>query len=298
MAETVLDGLGLAAVGLSEAASQTLAGQIRQAPVEIADKAVNTTYVCQGSGQPPLLLLHGFDSSVLEFRRLLPQLAPLTQSWALDLLGFGFTDRMAIPNITPKAIKGHLVQFWRQQIKRPVVLVGASMGGAVAIDVALSHPEAVIGLVLVDSAGFAAAPAMEKLMRPPLDRWATAFLRNSWVRRKISQNAYYDRALVTPDAELCAALHLECEGWSDALIAFTKSGGYNNFLEDKIARIQCPTLVIWGARDRILGRQDAYRFQQAIAHSRLVWIPDCGHVPHLECPQVTAAAISEFFSGL
>ena len=272
----------------------TLAGQIQFADITttLTDAPITTSYVRAGGGKP-ILLIHGFDSSVFEFRRLVPQLATDAQVWAMDLLGFGFTDRTSGAAITPEAIKQHLYSFWQQQIGQPMILAGASMGGAAAIDFALTYPDAVESLVLLDSAGFAVGPAMGKLMVPPLDSWATAFLKNPGVRRRISQQAYCDRALVTPDAELCAALHLQMPNWKEALIAFTKSGGYN-FLSNWIQKIECPTLVVWGEQDKILGTKDASRFEQTIPNNQLIWIPECGHVPHLEKPQETAAAIMSF----
>jgi pimeloyl-ACP methyl ester carboxylesterase len=283
---------------LTEATSLALANQIQQQLIStpLGERPIATTYVEAGQGLP-LLLLHGFDSSLLEFRRLVPTLAPLAETWAVDLLGFGFSDRMVYANPSPGSIKLHLHSFWQQLIARPVVLVGASMGGAAAIDFALTYPEAIAGLVLLDSAGFAVGPSLEKMMFPPLDSLATAFLGNGWVRRQISRQAYRDKTLVTADAELCACLHLQCPGWKEALIAFTKSGGYN-FLGDKIAQIACPTLVIWGEQDAILGTEDAAKFQQAIPGCQLVWISDCGHVPHLEKPQDTASAIDQFLQSL
>jgi pimeloyl-ACP methyl ester carboxylesterase len=294
----------LSAAALSEATSIALAARVQIEPVQtpLVAAAIPTACVAPGESSaettaPPLLLIHGFDSSLLEFRRLLPLLEPHIPTWAVDLLGFGFSDRTLSPDLSPAAIKLHLHSFWQQRMGRPMVLVGASMGGAAAIDFALTYPEAVAGLVLIDAAGFAAGPAMGNLMVPPLDGWATAFLRNPRVRRNISRQAYFDRNLVTADAELCAALHLECPGWPEALIRFTKSGGYN-FLGPKIAQIACPTLVLWGEQDKILGTKDAQRFKAAIAPCELVWIPQCGHVPHLEKPQDTAAAILPFVARL
>lgn len=279
---------------LTEDTSLALARQIQFADVStnLTEQPIATSYVCAGSGKP-ILLIHGFDSSLFEFRRLVPQLAPGSEVWAMDLLGFGFTDRTSGAPLTPAAIKQHLYDFWQQHIGEPMILAGASMGGAAAIDFALDFPAAVEKLVLLDSAGFAAGPAMGKFMVPPLDSWATAFLKNPGVRRRISQQAYCDRTLVTPDAELCAALHLQMPNWKEALIAFTKSGGYN-FLSNYIQKIQAPTLIVWGERDKILGTKDAKRFQQTIPQSRLVWVPDCGHVPHLEKPKETARAILSF----
>ncbi len=280
---------------LTEATSIAMAQQIQRVEVKWdgCDRPILSTYVCQGDRTPPLVLLHGFDSSLLEFRRLLPLLSEFRQTWAIDLLGFGFSDRTVLSDHSPRAIQQHVFQFWQTQIREPMVLVGASMGGAAAIDFALTYPEAVSHLVLIDAAGLAAGPAMGRFMFPPLDRWATNFLKNPGVRRRISQQAYFDKRLVTPDAETCAALHLACPEWAEALIAFTKSGGYN-FLADKIGAITQPTLILWGRQDKILGTQDAERFAAAIAHSTLVWIEHCGHVPHLEKPAETAQALRDW----
>lgn len=296
-AGTFPDFLPAAAIALTEATSIELAQQMRQVDIETGngDRAIPTAYACQGQGQPPLLLIHGFDSSLLEFRRLIPYLATEQQTWAVDLLGFGFTERPAEPALTSDAIRHHLYCFWQQQIQRPVVLVGASMGGAAALDFTLTYPDAVERLVLLDSAGLAAGPAMEKFMFPPLDRWATAFLKNPGVRRRISRQAYYDKSLVTPDAEVCAALHLQCLRWSEALAAFTKSGGYR-LPAGALTQISAPTLVIWGRQDKILGTRDAEQFAHKISQAQLRWIDDCGHVPHLEKPSATATILQQWLS--
>ncbi|MEB3292857.1 MAG: alpha/beta hydrolase [Synechococcales bacterium] len=249
--------------------------------------------VATSQPQPPILLLHGFDSSLLEFRRLMPQLAPHRETWAMDLLGFGFSNRAADLPFTPEAIKTHLYAFWKTCIGRPMTLVGASMGGAAAIDFCLTYPETVAQLVLLDAAGFAKGPAISRFLFPPLGYWATEFLRQPKVRAQVSRKAYRDQRFVTADAELCAALHLKLPRWSEALIDFTRSGGYN-FLSDRIAHITQPTLIVWGRQDGILGTRDAERFQAAIAGSQLIWIEDCGHVPHLEQPQTTANTILQF----
>jgi pimeloyl-ACP methyl ester carboxylesterase len=65
-------------------------------------------------------------------------------------------------------------------------------------------------------------------------------------------------------------------------------------LGDKIAKIDKQTLILWGDSDRILGTGDAEKFRNAIAQSQLIWLQNCGHVPHLEQPQITAQQILEF----
>ena len=277
---------------LTESTSIDLAKQIKQAliPTPLHQKDVTTTYVNQGSGGIPILLIHGFDSSLLEFRRLLPILATGQSTFAVDLLGFGFTQRNLDILLTPENIKTHLYQFWKTIIKQPVILAGASMGGAAAIDFTLTYPEAVEKLVLLDSAGLAKQPAIGKFMFPPIDTFATEFLRNPKIRQSISKAAYFDQSFASLDAQVCAALHLKCPDWNKSLIAFTKNGGYGSF-SDRLKEIQQQTLIIWGKRDKILGTKDAAKFAAGIPNSKLVWINNCGHVPHLEQPVATAKEI-------
>ncbi|NET61206.1 MAG: alpha/beta hydrolase [Symploca sp. SIO2E6] len=280
---------------LTESTSIALAEGIEQTQLltSLSTQPIATTYVHQGSSGTPILLLHGFDSSVLEFRRLLPLLAAKNETWAVDLLGFGFTERLAGIAFNPATIKTHLYYFWKTLIDQPVILVGASMGGAVAIDFVLDYPDSVQQLVLLDSAGYSAGPAMGKFLFWPFDALAVEFLRLPQVRAKINQAAYVNQNLVTPDARLCAALHLKVPGWHQALKAFTKSGGYGSF-QAQLDQIEQPTLILWGENDQILGTDDGYKFQEAITSSRLIWLKDCGHVPHLEQPQITAECVLEF----
>ncbi|MBD2244475.1 alpha/beta hydrolase [Nostoc sp. FACHB-888] len=285
------------AVGqLTESASIALAQSIQTAAIAtpLINQPVTTTYVKQGSGGTPILLIHGFDSSVLEFRRLLPLLSGDNETWAVDLLGFGFTDRLSGIPYSPTAIKTHLYYFWKSLINQPVILVGASMGGATAIDLALTYPEVVKKLVLIDSAGLAGGSPLSKLMFPPLDYLATQFLSNLKVRDRVSRIGYKNQSLASVDALCCGALHLQMPSWNQALITFTKSGGYSAFRFKKVSQIRQQTLILWGDSDKILGIRDAMRFKRAITQSKLLWIPDCGHLPHLEQPQITAQHILDF----
>ncbi|NES05946.1 MAG: alpha/beta hydrolase [Okeania sp. SIO2F4] len=280
---------------LTESTSISFAQNIQYQSIStpLISQPINTTFVSKGEGVTPILLLHGFDSSIFEYRRLLPLLAAQNQTFAVDLLGFGFTDRLANLKINPGAIATHLYSFWESLINQPVILVGASMGGAAAIDFTLTYPDVVKKLVLIDSAGMQNNPIISKFIFPPLDYFATEFLRRPQVRASISRSAYFDKSFATLDANICARLHLEMPGWNQALISFTKSGGYGNF-KNKLPSLQQQTLILWGENDRILGTGDAGKLKGAIANSKLIWIPNCGHVPHLEKAEVTANYILDF----
>jgi pimeloyl-ACP methyl ester carboxylesterase len=276
-----------AAQALTEDTSIAQLDRLQFQPIFTQGQNISTSYVRLGNAGTPILLLHGFDSSVMEWRRLQPLLGLEHETWAVDLLGFGFTERPMGLNFSPESICEHLHSFWQKLIQRPMVIVGASMGGAAAIDFALRYPQAVEKLVLIDSAGLQQPPKIGKLMFPPLDRLATSFLSNPKIRQGVSKAAYFDAVWASEDARVCAALHLQCAGWQKALIGFTKSGGYGNFGE-LLNRISQPALILWGKQDQILGVKDADRFQQLLPESELAWVENCGHVPHLEQPQVTA----------
>jgi pimeloyl-ACP methyl ester carboxylesterase len=285
------------AVGqLTEPTSIALAQNIQRQAIatSLSNEPINTTYIQQGQGGTPILLIHGFDSSILEYRRLLPLLAEKNAVWAVDLLGFGFTDRLPGIAYSAEAIKTHLYSFWQSLINQPVILVGASMGGAAAIDFTLTYPDAVKQLVLMDSAGLKGNSPLAKYIFPPLDYWATEFLRNPKVRKSICRTAYKNPNLINDDALCCGELHLQMPNWTQALIAFTKSGGYAAFKSPQLATIKQPTLILWGDNDKILGTGDAPKFAKAIEQSRLIWIKDCGHIPHLEQSQIVAQHILEF----
>ncbi|NEQ99158.1 MAG: alpha/beta hydrolase [Cyanothece sp. SIO2G6] len=279
--------------------------QVKAIATSLSPNPIPTTYVSRTAptseasqdattGTPPILLLHGFDSSVMEFRRLLPLLQQQHPTWLVDLLGFGFTQRSSALSFTPTEIKQHLYATWKTLIGGPMILVGASMGGAAALDFCLTYPDAVAKLILLDSAGLDNAPDMGKMMVPPLGWMAAEFLRNPWVRQNISRAAYFDKSLASADALTCSRLHTTCPDWRRAMIAFTRSGGYTFLSETTVKSITCPTLVIWGRNDEILGTDDAEKFERAIANSRLEWCDRCGHVPHLEQPEQTAAYILNF----
>lgn len=274
---------------LREPASIALAKSIERQLIStsLSTQAIATSYVHQGTGGTPILLLHGFDSSVLEFCSLIPLLATHNETWAVDLLGFGFTERIADIPYNPAAIKTHLYHFWKALINKPMMLVGASMGGAAAIDFTLTYPDAVKQLVLINSVGFSGDFPLGKLLFPPLDYLAVEYWRQRKLQALFLGSTFGNLEPGTIEAIRCSLLHLEMSGWQEAMISFMKSGGYNH-LADKIEQITKPTLILWSEADETLGIGDAMKFKRAIAHSQLIWLKNCGHVPQLEQPELTA----------
>lgn len=279
---------------------QQIQHRVVQIPYKSGTTPIATAYVhyahhpsTSGFNAAPILLLHGFDSSLLEFRRLLPLLANSHETWAVDLFGSGFTEYVPSLAVTPQTIRQHLLSVLKTWIHQPVILVGASLGGAVAIDFALHCPEWVRSLVLVDSVGFSGNfPVGQFLPSPLIDLGA------DWLsfRKRAALAAALALPMMNPtliDALRCSLLHQEMPSWKAAISSFTQSGGYAN-LSHRLPEVSHPTLIVWGETDDVLGTQDAVRFQQAIAGSQLVWIRQAGHVPHFDQPQVVAAHLLAF----
>ncbi|OUL21788.1 2-hydroxy-6-oxohepta-2,4-dienoate hydrolase [Nostoc sp. T09] len=261
----------------------------------LSQQPILTTYIHKGLGGTPILLLHGFDSSILEFRLLLPLLAAHNQTWAVDLLGFGFTQRQKEIKYSPHTIKIHLYEFWATLINQPIVLVGTSMGGATAIDFTLTYPEVVKSLVLINSLGYTGAPTFSKYLFPPFDFLAVEYLRQ---RHIFALNIGSIVANLAPEILLaiqCAMLHQEMPLWHDAMISYVKTGGYSD-LANRIAQVYKPTLILWGEADDMLPSEDAEKFRQALANSQLIKLKNCGHAPQIEQPQITSQHILHFLS--
>lgn len=250
---------------------------------------ITTAYIHQGNSGTPILLLHGFESSLLEFRLLIPLLSEKNETWAVDLLGFGFTQRLKNINYSPDTIKTHLYHFWKTQINQPVILVGASMGGATAIDFTLNYPNSVDKLILINSVGYSGSFPQGQFLFSPIDYLAVEY----WRQRKLQALFWSEIFGNLSKSEItslrCANLHLDMPNWHEATISFTKSGGYYN-IASRIKQISKPTLILWGEKDKTLPIEDAAKFQKDIVQSRLILLK-CEHTPQLELPEVVAEEI-------
>jgi len=208
---------------LSVPSSIELARKIQYEAVltSLQTNPLSIAYTGQGEGDPPLVLLHGFDSSQLEFRFLCPKLIADRQTWTIDLPGLGFSFRPTEVSVNPLTIKTALYTFWKSAISRPMVLVGASMGGAVAMDFTLTYPDLVEKLVLIDSTGYTNAPSFVQFLVPPLDHLGVAYLRwRKLLAIQLSQLSGADASWL--DLLHCATLHQEMPGWKKVCLNLTK----------------------------------------------------------------------------
>ena len=248
--------------------------------------------------RPAFVLLHGFDSSLLEFRRFAPVLSKIGDVYAVDLAGWGFSDcgfsTNADISLGPAQKRAHLKAFCENVVGRPVVLLGASLGGTVCLDFVLEHPELVEKLVLVDAQGFIDGIGPMATMPRFLSVLGVQVLRSVPLRQMANKMAYCDKQrYATDDAMRIGRLHTHLPGWTDANVAFMSSGGYPS-MSSRLGQVSVPVLVVWGRQDEILSPDYAQQFIDALPDARLVWVEACGHVPALEQPKQLLAAVEDF----
>merc|ERR1719203_1779627 len=262
----------------------------------------------------PLLLVHGFDSSALEYRRLGPQLAKLgVDVYCVDLLGWGYTQLDDVNSFSAKAKVEALKGFWQTVGGNGEVVVGgASLGGAAVIEFAAQNLSSVNkdedsmedddqgfvrGTVLIDAQGFVDGIGPMSFLPAPLARAGIKVLKSVPLRDSANQMSYFDPATyATEDALKVGRMHCMRDGWEDSMLSFMQSGGFRP--KEKVSQIDVPSLVLWGRQDGILeGKEFANKFIESMPNAQLQWVEECGHVPHLEQPEVTAQYILDFLQS-
>ena len=251
-------------------------------------------------GTPPVILIHGFDSSGLEYRRLGPKLAAKgIDVYAVDILGWGFTQYDGVTSFSAASKVKALESFVETMFGKdtPFCIAGASLGGAAAIELAAVKQDVCAGVVLIDAQGFVDGVGPMQMLPKPLAKLGVGVLKSIPLRNSANQMSYFDKEkFATEEAQVIGRLHCLRDGWDDAMVSFMQSGGFTP--SAKVPLIKSPSLILWGRQDGILeGKEYANKFVQTMPNARLQWIEECGHVPHLEQPEVTAEAIATFLES-
>ena len=245
--------------------------------------------VIGGKGQP-IILLHGFDSSFLEFRRIYQSLKKNYQVIIPDLLGFGFSPRFATNQYSPSKIISNLIDIINSiNINQKLKIVGASMGGSTAIKLANEIPDNIDRLLLLSPAGLFG----ESQKIPfPLNQIGAAFLGLPQVRKSLCRQAFANPGKCVGKMEdQIASIHLGCKGWRNSLASFAKSGGFAGTYK-YIESISIKTVC--GEKDRILGKKEISNIKK-IENLNFVGLKNCGHLPHLDVPSLSSKIILDYF---
>ncbi len=277
---------------------QPYAEAVRELPagrlLEIGGQQVSVEQA--GAGEP-LVLLHGFGESTLSYAAVLPGLAERFAVVAIDLNGFGYTQRPRDRESYTLAGQARLVLGVLDRLGLDRVrLAGHSYGGGLALYLAAKHPERVDRLLLIDNT----LPLYASLRRNPLFAWrwvarmaAHTFALSDRVIEAGLERAYFDDSRVTPELVQLYADRLRIEGVTDAFHGLVGPSSEPPFRID-LAAIRTPALVVWGAEDELIEAEAARKSSSELPNSSFVSLPACGHTPMEECPEAFLAVALPF----
>jgi pimeloyl-ACP methyl ester carboxylesterase len=260
-------------------------------------------YLAAGEG-PPVVLLHGAGDNALDWRWVMPALAASHRVYAPDLPGSPDSARPAA-DYSPAFFERFVTAFLNALDIGRATFVGNSLGGLIALQLALSEPERAGALVLVDSAGLGRAvnPAFTSVNVPGLGEAALPFWRTPV---GAYQRAWGRTALLfahppewVPHEWLAEQCRLALSpGYLEAhltvLRALVDPAGQREVLVDQLPLLKIPTLVVWGARDRVFPQSQAKEAVAQLPEGSLTLVPECRHMPHVECPDLFLAALDDF----
>ncbi|MFE6310567.1 alpha/beta fold hydrolase [Streptomyces rochei] len=265
-------------------------------------------------GLPPALYVHGLGGSSQNWSALMPLLDGVVDNEALDLPGFGDSPP---PDDGDYSITGHaraVIRYLDASGRGPVHLFGNSLGGAVTTRVAAARPDLVRTLTLVSPAlpeirvqrsavptGLLAVPGVAALFTRLTREW-TAEQRV----RGVTALCYGDPGRVSEEGFRNAVEEMErrlqLPYFWDAMArsargivnAYTLGG--QHALWRQAERVLAPTLLVYGGRDQLVGYRMAQRAAHAFRDSRLLTLPDAGHVAMMEYPETVATAFRELLA--
>ncbi|MGH7568745.1 MAG: alpha/beta fold hydrolase [Gemmatimonadales bacterium] len=267
---------------------------------EIVLERTRIRYIDVGAGAaanaPTVVLIHGFGASMYSWRRnLTPVAAAGFRVVAFDNRGFGFSDRP--PTGYTNAEYARLVVALLDSLRIPeAVLVGHSMGGAIAAEVALTHPERVQGLALLDPAGFGVwQPRLYRVARWPIVGALATGLRGRGFTARLLRSTYADPTKVTEgDVDQYYAPVAQPD-YGRALRGALREFRFDA-LQGRLAAVQAPTLVLWGEQDRLIAPALGARLAAELPRGALVVLPGAGHAIQEEVPDAVNRLLITFLT--
>ncbi len=249
---------------------------------------------------PPLILLHGFGASIEHWRHNLPALSQKHSVYALDLLGFG-ASKKAATDYTVDLWVQQVYDFWQTFIRQPVVLVGNSIGSLVCLAAAVTYPEMVKGIVMLNLPDVSLRQEMiPKFLQPivatiegmvastPLLNTLFKVLRHPRVIRRWAGMAYANQAAITDELVEIIAAPAQDEGAARTFCALCKAVNRPQFApaaKAVLPTLKMPILLIWGRQDRMVPPSLAQTFAKLNPQIELIELDNAGHCPHDECPE-------------
>ncbi len=265
---------------------------------------LRTRYWTAGNSGSAVVLLHGIGSSVEDWAPTIPALSASHKVYALDLAGCGLSDKPADFSYSPEAMRNHVLGFMDALGIESADIIGWSMGGRIAFDIASREPDRVRRLVLTAPAGIgqktifnfrvATLPFLGKILTRP----------SKFGIRMLMNLAVADSSVISEED---IQLRLSMGKMPGAQTAFLKQlrtfVGGSGFLDaprkellSRAGNIAAPTLAIWGNQDKFVPPAHAEILADNLGTFRAEFIDNCGHFPQVEHPQSYNALVAEFLA--
>ncbi len=258
-----------------------------------------TVHVEQRGAGEPLLLLHGFGESTYSWRAVVPPLKEHYRTIAIDLHGFGYTERPKEPAAYSRDGQLRLILGVLDALKiESAHVAGHSYGGALTLALAARHPARVRSLILIDSAAVTYPDESKSRIAKSrtLSRLALGIaLQPNAIRRNL-RKAYFDDTLATLEVGRAYSSRLAIEGVLDAYAGLSSPPPSAGPPID-LATIQKPSLWIWGMEDRTVKIEGGRIAATKMAGSTFVALERCGHSPMEEKPDEVVRAVLSFLDA-
>jgi len=240
--------------------------------------------------RPAVLLIHGFGNSLQSFRELAPRLADCCHVIAIDMPGYGLSDKPVDFDYHNGPQAKVLIAAAKEIGLQRVIYVGHSLGGAVALQAAVLDPNA-RGLVLLNPGIIrTGVPKIVQITLPPLPRMSAKMFASREFRGNFLKQSYVDPSIVTEKVIDDVMLGARTEGYMTGMTSLMKQ--YREGEEIALAsQVKVPTLIPWGDQDKNKPLSEADELQAMIPDSRLVHFANAGHYVHEEAADGVAQAI-------
>ena len=264
-------------------------------------RGLRTRYLHAGNATlPPLLLLHGTGGHAEAYARNLAAHGEHFDTWAIDLIGHGWSDKPAHPYEVRHYVD-HVLRFMDARGWERCHISGESMGGWVASRLAADHPQRVARLVLNTAGGSRADPAVMARIKS-LSTQAAEDPSWDFIRARV-QWLMADPAHATDDLIACRQAIYSQPGYKEAMrhtlvLQEPQVRERNLIRPDDYGRIQAPTLVLWTSHDPTADLTEGRRIADMIPGARFIVMQDCGHWPQWEDAGTFDRIHIDFLRGL
>ena len=248
-----------------------------------------------------IFLLHGFASSTYTWETVIPYLTRQGYHvWALDMKGFGWSDKPQDAKYDTVTLMQEVNKWMDVMGLKDVVFVGNSLGGAIAVLIALEHPDKTDRLILIDSAGYPIKkPLVIRMAKIPFAGEITKLFFGRCVVKSTLKEVLFNDDMVTEE-KIDAYFHrMSTENAVAAQTALARSFDFEalSSYTIRIPDIKNRTLIIWGENDEWIPLESGHNFSKDLSNSTLVILPQCGHIPQEEKPEETAKIMIDFIES-